>query len=85
LVCFADGTSVERFRAMPKGAAADPMSSAEIEAKFLACSSPVLGADATSTLLATLNDLDRLPCVRELAFGERPLTDSAHGGNEQAP
>jgi 2-methylcitrate dehydratase PrpD len=85
LVCFADGTSVERFRAMPKGAAADPMSSAEIEAKFLACSRPVLGANASSTLLAALNDLDRLPCIRELAFGETPLADLAHGGKEQAP
>jgi len=78
-VFFADGTNIERFRAMPKGSAADPMSTAEIEAKFLACSIPVLGADASSSLLTTLNNLDELPCVRHLFAGEKPLTDPARG------
>ena len=65
-VFFADGTHIERFRAMPKGSAADPMSTAEIEAKFLGCSTPVLGAGASSKLLAAVNGLDQLQSLRRL-------------------
>ncbi|MGI4859325.1 MAG: MmgE/PrpD family protein [Janthinobacterium lividum] len=65
-VFFADGSTAERFRAMPKGSASDPLTTAEIEAKFLACSDPVLGASGSRRILNTLNAVDRLASVRVL-------------------
>lgn len=60
------GKSVERYRAFPRGSAAEPMSAAEIHEKFMSCSSGVLGLDRAIEQLALLAAIDTLPSVRTI-------------------
>ncbi|HEY9212731.1 MAG TPA: MmgE/PrpD family protein [Ancylobacter sp.] len=58
-----DGTVLTGYRAFPRGAAASPLSAAEIDAKFLGCTAHVPDADA---LLLRLHALETLPALRDL-------------------
>lgn len=57
-VRLSDGRQFELFRATARGSVAYPLSRAEIDGKFLDCTSPVLGHEASSALLGRLNKLD---------------------------
>lgn len=57
-VTLRDGQKLEEFRATARGSVNYPLSSAEIEGKFIDCAAPVLGREAAEDLLARLNKLD---------------------------
>jgi 2-methylcitrate dehydratase PrpD len=70
-----DGTRVERFCAAPSGSALNPLSPARLHSKFLLCTAPIIGADQAHTLLARLQHVEAVPCVRDLI----PHFDCAEG------
>jgi 2-methylcitrate dehydratase PrpD len=70
-----DGRTLERFRAVARGAAGDPLSDAELAGKFRDCAAPMLGASRAEGLLADLRALD----------GARPLRDVLRGADGPGP
>jgi len=53
-----DGRCYEAFRANAHGSALDPLSDAELEAKFMACTAPCLQDAPARSLLASLQAID---------------------------
>jgi 2-methylcitrate dehydratase PrpD len=64
-----DGRRFERFRAVARGAAADPLSAREVAEKFRACTAPVLGDAPSVRLLADLQGMDGGIPLRALLGG----------------
>jgi 2-methylcitrate dehydratase PrpD len=65
-VLLKDGNSRERFCAMPVGAASNPLSHAQLGAKFLTCATQVLPLHEARALLSRLEQPQQLPDVRAL-------------------
>jgi 2-methylcitrate dehydratase PrpD len=65
-VLLKDGNSRERFCAMPVGAASNPLSHAQLRAKFLTCATQVLPLHEARALLSRLEQPQHLPDVRAL-------------------
>jgi 2-methylcitrate dehydratase PrpD len=64
-ILLSDGRSYEAFRAFPCGAASDPLSPDQIDAKFLDCTLPTLQGHAEQ-LLKSLRELRQVRSVRNL-------------------
>lgn len=65
-----DGSSVERFCAMPPGAASRPLSAEQLHDKFMHCSGDALGDIRAQRLFDDLLRLEQLPEVRRLLAPE---------------
>ncbi len=61
-----DGSSVERFCAMPLGSAINPLSQAQLHDKFMQCTTRVMSATHAQTLFERLEQLERLTRARDL-------------------
>jgi 2-methylcitrate dehydratase PrpD len=61
-----DGQHFEEFRATARGSVAYPLTKLEIETKFTQCAGPVIGDEASNSLLARLNSLDRSDPISKL-------------------
>lgn len=66
LVILEDGTSFEGFRAYPRGAAIDPLSHEELDAKFLDCTAQMSSHSAQELLsqLRAIEDIENLEYLR---------------------
>jgi 2-methylcitrate dehydratase PrpD len=71
-VRLAGGQVLREHREVPRGDADDPLTRAEIEAKFRSAAAGVLEEPAAEELLGALGELERLPNVRPLLAGLRP-------------
>jgi 2-methylcitrate dehydratase PrpD len=60
-VTLRDGRVLEHFAPYRKGDPEAPLSDAELEDKFAELAGPVIGTEATATLLQRLWQVDRLP------------------------
>jgi 2-methylcitrate dehydratase PrpD len=62
LIVLDDGSSYEQFRAYPRGAATDPLSAEELDAKFLECTASLSSSSAKCLLdlLRTIETVDSL-------------------------
>jgi 2-methylcitrate dehydratase PrpD len=65
-----DGSAVEGFCAMPLGSTAQPLSSAQLNDKFMQCSTQALPLPRAECLLDDLLRLEQLPGVRHLLAPE---------------
>jgi 2-methylcitrate dehydratase PrpD len=65
-----DGSAVEGFCAMPLGSTAQPLSSAQLNDKFMQCSTRALPLPRAECLLDDLLRLEQLPGVRHLLAPE---------------
>lgn len=63
------GRTLERFRAVARGGAADPLSDAELAGKFRGCAAPVLGVSGAAGLLADLRAVDGAAPLRAILRG----------------
>ncbi|HLH22575.1 MAG TPA: MmgE/PrpD family protein [Chloroflexota bacterium] len=61
-----DGRPVEVFVEAASGTLENPISDADLAAKFRALATPVIGAAAADEVVATVWELERLPDVRQL-------------------
>lgn len=68
----AGGDSVTHRRPTRRGDPDDPLSGAEIEAKFRALADPVIGADAAGRLVEAVAQIGTLPDVNALPLGGAP-------------
>ena len=66
-VTLADGTVLERYQPTRKGDPDDPLTDAELAAKFHELASPAIGANAAAALLHELETLDQRASTRLLA------------------
>ncbi|OZI67005.1 MmgE/PrpD family protein [Bordetella genomosp. 11] len=64
-----DGRTLERFRAVARGGAADPLSDDDLAGKFGECAGPVLGASRAAGLLAGLREVDGATPLRHILRG----------------
>ncbi|WP_296262326.1 MULTISPECIES: MmgE/PrpD family protein [unclassified Pseudomonas] len=71
-----DGSSVERFCAMPLGSAARPLSGAQLHDKFMHCASQVLPVLRAQRLFDDLLRLEQLAQVRSLLTCEALTVDT---------
>ena len=72
-VVLNDGKVLEGRASTPLGRGADhPMSDGEIEAKFLDCTSGVLGASTARRLLKTLMNLEKVGQMEKITRSLRP-------------
>ncbi|MBJ3777858.1 MmgE/PrpD family protein [Acuticoccus mangrovi] len=74
-----DGRVLEAARDRPRGGADDPLSDAELDAKFLTCVAPSLGVDAAAALLARLR---RLEAIADLSDLPRPAAAASAAPKE---
>jgi 2-methylcitrate dehydratase PrpD len=65
-VRLSDGTTLESKPRGASGHPSTPLSDAELQAKFLGCASPVLGADAAEGVAAQIGRLEHVPDIRAL-------------------
>jgi 2-methylcitrate dehydratase PrpD len=65
-VVLEDGSTREKFCAMPVGAASNPLSMNTLRAKFLKCSTLALSLSEAQALLSTLEQVQHLANVRTL-------------------
>ena len=65
-VLLKDGSTRERFCAMPVGTASNPLSQSLLRDKFLQCSTQLLPLSEARTLLVRLEHMQHLPDVRAL-------------------
>lgn len=65
-VLASDGRRFEHFSGAGRGTASRPLTEEELAAKFLGCTTPVLGQSASAELLMRLQRLQHLPSARDL-------------------
>lgn len=66
---FADGHVMSDVRANAHGEPTDPLTMADVTAKFLRAAEPVLGVEAARRTMARLAQIDELECVDDELFG----------------
>jgi 2-methylcitrate dehydratase PrpD len=63
-----DGTCLEHYQTAPKGDPDNPLTDAELEAKFRDLTGPAIGRAVADQLLDALWSLDSLPSARDIAL-----------------
>lgn len=71
-----DGSSVERFCALPTGSAARPLSHAQLHDKFMHCSTQALSAPRARQLFDDLMQLEQHASARQLLAGHAFTLDT---------
>lgn len=66
VVSCRDGRRLERFVGAGRGTASQPLTNAELDAKFLACTGELLGPPAAADLLSRLRRVEELASIRDL-------------------
>jgi 2-methylcitrate dehydratase PrpD len=69
------GQTHSHRRPTRKGDPDDPLSEAEVGAKFAALAAPVIGSDGAADLQRTLSQLEQLPDIRAIPFGTRVINE----------
>ena len=65
-VTLSDGRMIGEVRYQPSGAADFPLSTAQIEEKFINCATQTIDNEAAEKLLGLLGEFDKQPCLEQL-------------------
>jgi 2-methylcitrate dehydratase PrpD len=74
---LSDGRRLSSSVHSQKGNPDNPLSAADVEAKFMECAEPVLGATGTRSALDLLNRLEDIADLRRVGMALRPLAAQA--------
>jgi len=74
---LSDGRRLRSSVHSQKGNPDNPLSAADVEAKFMECAEPVLGATGTRSALDLLNSLEDIADLRRVGVALRPLAAQA--------